>query len=126
SFHLARPSVVPTDSTAAEPYPLQPGLNALADRAPAGSPHNFPLSDGIYTGGYPCNSVLDGNLLYVAGTLSESGGTPSVCQGLINNAAPVACSRVKVIDTNTDSVVATIPVGLDPYGLALDKVPPGT
>ena len=78
---IARMSeVVPTDATEAEPFPLHAGLNALADRAPAGSPHNFPVSDGIYTGGYPGNSVLDGNLLYVAGTLSEAppaGGCPS-------------------------------------------------
>src|SRR5438552_1494091 len=114
-FQLAGPTVVPTDATEAEPFPLHAGLNALADRAPPGSPHNFPASDGIYTGGYPGNSVLDGTTLYVAGSLSEAapaGGCPS---------GQAACSQVKVIDTTSDQRIATIPVGLDAYGLALDK-----
>ena len=77
---------------------------------------SLPAGDGIHTGGYPGNSVLDGRYLYVAGTLSEpSGQAADACPS-----GQPACGRVIVIDTMTDSVIRRVPVGFDVYGLAID------
>ncbi|MEY2565535.1 MAG: hypothetical protein QOE35_64 [Actinomycetota bacterium] len=119
-FRLAGPAVVSEDVTSAQPVPVHAGLDAAAARLTGQTPApNLPVGDGIRVPGYPGNSVLDGNLLYVAGTLSEPAGTPNACPS-----AQAACARVAIIDTAADNgmgaVVARVPVGLDAYALALD------
>src|SRR5207237_6413695 len=81
---------------------------------------NAPIGDGIRVPGYPGNMLLDGKLLYVAGTLSEAPGTPNACPS-----AQPACARVTIIDTSANgglgAVVGRAPVGMAAYGLALDS-----
>jgi DNA-binding beta-propeller fold protein YncE len=111
-LRLAGPTLVHEDLTEAEPFPLH---NILHTPERNGAPAS-PVGDGIPVKGYPGASVLDGDLLYVAGTLSEPTGTGAdACPG-----AQAACGRVSVIDTTTNKVVRRIPVGLDAYALALD------
>lgn len=111
-MRLAGPTLVHEDATEAEPFPLHNILHAPERN---GAP-KAPVGDGIPVSGYPGASVLDGDLLYVAGTLSEPTGSG-------DDACPdgqSACGRVTVIDTTTDAVVRRIPVGLDAYALALN------
>jgi DNA-binding beta-propeller fold protein YncE len=121
-FRLAGPTLVHEDVTEAALFPNHSPVDAVVGRASGQSPPpNLPVGDGLRVPGYPGNSVLDGALLYVAGTLSEPAGTPSVCPS-----AQAACARVTVVDTaaanGMGAVVARVPVGLDAYGLALDPV----
>src|SRR4051795_2498435 len=64
-YKLAGPTLVSLDVTNTQPVPVQHGL----DTALQGQ--NLPVSDGLRVTGYPGNMLLDGKLLYVAGTLSE-------------------------------------------------------
>lgn len=112
-LRLVGPTLVHEDLTEAQPFPAH---NILHTPERNGAPSS-PVGDGIPVKGYPGASVLDGTMLYVAGTLSEPTGTApgDVCPG-----GQLACGRVSVIDTTTDTVVRRIPVGLDAYALALD------
>ncbi|MFL6205118.1 MAG: bifunctional YncE family protein/alkaline phosphatase family protein [Acidimicrobiales bacterium] len=112
-LRLAGPTLVHEDLTEAAMVPNHNAVNGITDRA--GLPE-LPAGNGITVPGYPGASVLDGDLLYVAGTLSEpSGSGADACP----SGQPV-CGRVSVIDTTTDTVIRRIPVGLDAYALALD------
>ena len=128
-FQLAPGGVAaPLDATEAATAPThavtngainQFNANSSSRGGPAVPSQPAPAGDGLEVHGYPGNSVLDGKYLYVAGTLSEAGGTPTVCPS-----AQPACARVTVIDTTANggmgAVVGRIPVGLDAYGLAVD------
>src|SRR5438270_9452137 len=113
-YKLAGPTTVSLDATNAQPVPV----HHIADTITQGQ--NAPVGDGIRVTGYPGNMLLDGKYLYVAGTLSEAGGTPNVCPS-----GQSACARVTIIDTSANSgmgaVVGRAPVGLDAYGLAIDS-----
>jgi hypothetical protein len=77
----------------------------------------LPAGDGIRVTGYPGHSVLGGNLLYIAGTLSETSGTANdACPG-----GQAACGRVTILDTTTGTVLGRAPAGLDVYGVAVDQ-----
>jgi len=112
-FKLAGPTTVSLDATETQPFPI----HHIADTATGGQ--TLPVGDGLSVPGYPGNMLLDGKLLYVAGTLSESAGTPNVCPS-----AQAACARVTIIDTSANgglgAVVGRAPVGMDAYGMALD------
>src|SRR5437588_8224074 len=116
-FQMAGPTVVPLDATEAGAFPS----HHIVDTATQGQ--NLPASDGIRVTGYPGNMLLDGNLLYVAGTLGEKSATPTteVCPS-----GRPACSRITIIDTTANgglgAVVGRAPVGLDAYAMALDPV----
>src|SRR5581483_10086197 len=75
----------------------------------------LPIGDGIGVPGYPGAMVLDGSILYVAGTLSEASSPANPC----SDGLP-ACAHVTVVDTATSTVLARPPVGLDAFGLAVD------
>jgi len=107
-WQLTGPLAVGQDVTGAQPLPYQHEFDA--NGAPAS-----PVGDGIRVPGYPGGMALDGNLLYVAGTVAEpkdANGCPS---------GRDACSNVTVIDTTTSAVVGRIPVGLEAFGLAIDS-----
>jgi len=113
-LRVAGPTLVHEDLTEAAMVPSHNAVNGIVERA--GAP-DLPVGNGITVPGYPGASVLDGDLLYVAGTLSEPSGTGA-------DACPsgqAVCGRVSVIDTTTDTVIHRIPVGLDAYALALDS-----
>src|SRR5438067_1653769 len=111
-FKLAGPTAVSLDATETQPFPA----HHIADTLTQGQ--NLPAGAGIRVAGYPGHMLLDGKLLYVAGTLSESPGTPNACPS-----AQPACARVTIIDTSANgglgAVVGRAPVGMDAYGLAL-------
>ncbi|HEV3354531.1 MAG TPA: bifunctional YncE family protein/alkaline phosphatase family protein [Acidimicrobiales bacterium] len=113
-YKLAGPAVVPLDLTGAQPVPV----HHIADTVTQGQ--GLPVGDGIRVTGYPGNMLLDGNLLYVAGTLSEQPTATEPCPS-----GQPACARVTIIDTSANNgmgaVVGRAPVGMDAYGLALDK-----
>jgi len=113
-YKLAGPTTVSLDATNTQPVPVHHGL----DTATQGQ--NLPVGDGLRVTGYPGNMLLDGKLLYVAGTLSEPGGTPNVCPS-----GQSACARVTIIDTSANNglgaVVGRAPVGMDAYGMAIDS-----
>ncbi len=113
-WKLAGPLAVPLDLTEAQPIPIHDAMNELPQ---LGLPSHLPVSDGIDVPGYPGGMLLDGSLLYVAGTLSEPSTAAQPCPG-----GQVACGRVTILDTTTSKVVARVPVGLDAYGLAIDPV----
>src|SRR5438270_8143387 len=113
-YKLAGPTTVSLDATNAQPVPV----HHIADTITQGQ--NAPVGDGIRVTGYPGNMLLDGNLLYAAGTLSESAGTPNVCPS-----AQPACARITIIDTSANggmgAVVGRAPVGMDAFAMALDS-----
>ncbi len=114
-FRLVGPTVVNEDATEAAFFPNHNARDGIAKRLPTGVP-DLPAGDGIRVPGYPGASVLDGDLLYIAGTLSEpSGEGDDACP-----TAQEACGRVTILDTSTGEIVGRVPVGLDAYGLALD------
>jgi DNA-binding beta-propeller fold protein YncE len=114
-YQLANGLPLPHDATEAAMFPIHHAVDAVLTTIP-GAPRPLPVGDGIGVNGYPGTSVLDGKYLYVAGTLAEpSGAGAEACPD-----AQSACARVSVIDTDSDTVVGRIPVGLDAYGLALD------
>lgn len=93
---------------------------ALVDLRQAGPGPDAP-NRGIPVTGYPGNLLLEGNRLFVAGTLSvpssvatAAGGAPCAHSGI--------CSVVSVIDVSdplaTSPAVHAISVGRDAYGLA--------
>lgn len=116
-YGLVGTALVPQDLTQAAGAPIHHGLDA-ATRNLKNVPNPLPAVDGIGVKGYPGNSVTDSRYLYVAGTLSEKSGTGT--DACSHN--ETACSRITIIDTQTDKVVRRVPVGLDAYGLALDPV----
>src|SRR3954469_3532948 len=91
-YKLAGPTLVSLDVTNTQPVPVQHGL----DTALQGQ--NLPVSDGLRVTGYPGNMLLDGKLLYVAGTLSEKTTAAEPCP-----AAQSACGRVTIIDTSANN-----------------------
>jgi DNA-binding beta-propeller fold protein YncE len=113
-FKLANGVAAPADLTEAVAFPIHGALDGVTGRVP-GAPKS-PVLDGIPVNGYPGGSVLDGSLLYIAGTLGEPSTSTSACGD-----AQQACSRITIVDTATDTVIARVPVGLDAYGLALDS-----
>jgi DNA-binding beta-propeller fold protein YncE len=119
-LRLAGPTLVNEDPTNAL-APVHAGLDGVTGRLTQQTPApNLPVGDGIRVPGYPGNSILRDSLLYVAGTLSEPGGTPTACPS-----GQAACARVTIVDTAASgglgAVVGRAPVGLDAYGLALDS-----
>ncbi|MDQ1395190.1 MAG: hypothetical protein QOG64_449, partial [Acidimicrobiaceae bacterium] len=115
-FRLAGPTAVNEDATEAATFPTHTALDGFIGRGPSPDA-TLPATDGIRVNGYPGNSVLNGGLLYVAGTLSEPGGTApaETCPS-----GQTVCARVSVVNTATASVIGRAPVGMDAYGLALD------
>jgi DNA-binding beta-propeller fold protein YncE len=114
-FRQAGSTLVSEDATETATFPNHNARDGIISRIP-GSP-SLPASDGVRVKGYPGASVLDGKLLYIAGTLAEPTGTGSdLCPD-----EQTACSRITILDTTTDTVVARVPVGLDAFGLALDR-----
>src|SRR5207248_5405492 len=113
-YKLAGPAAVSLDATETQPVPA----HHIADTVTQGQ--NAPVGDGIRVTGYPGNMLLDGKLLYVAGTLSESPGSPNVC-----SSAQPACARITIIDTSANggmgAVVGRAPVGMDAFAMALDS-----
>jgi DNA-binding beta-propeller fold protein YncE len=113
-YKLAGPVLVPLDATEAQPFPV----HHIADTVTQGQ--NAPAGDGIRVTGYPGNMLLDGNLLYVAGTLSEKPTATEPCPS-----GQPACARVTIIDTAANAglgaVVGRAPVGMDAFALALDS-----
>src|SRR5438270_1134314 len=113
-YKLAGPAAVSLDASNTQPVPA----HHIADTVTQGQ--SAPVGDGIRVTGYPGNMLLDGNLLYVAGTLSESAGTPNVCPS-----AQPACARITIIDTSANggmgAVVGRAPVGMDALAMALDS-----
>ena len=115
-LRLVGPTLVHEDATEAATFPNHAITDAMRARiTDNGGPELPPLpaSDGIHVPGYPGNSLLDGKLLYVAGNLSEAADD---CAG-----GNRACSHVTIIDTTTDAIVGRVAVGMDAYGLALDR-----
>ena len=116
-FRFAGPALVSQDATEQATFPIHNGIDGLESQSGAGS-DALPATDGIRVPGYPGPMATydagSHHYVFVAGTLSEPApdtGCPS---------AESACARVSVIDTDTDTVVARIPVGLDAISLALD------
>ncbi|MEY2459084.1 MAG: hypothetical protein QOG30_914, partial [Acidimicrobiaceae bacterium] len=106
-WQLTGPAAVGQDVTGAQPLPYQYQWDSHGGPA-------SPIGDGIRVPGYPGNMALDGNLLYVAGTVAEAkddNGCPS---------GRDACSNVTIIDTATSTIVGRVPVGLEAFGLAID------
>ena len=112
-FRTVGPATVSEDPTEAAVFPFH------AERdANLGQDSILPVGDGIRVTGYPGNSALGGNLLYIAGTLSEGTGSGGdACPG-----GQPACGRVTILDTTTGTVVGRAPAGLDVYGVAVDPV----
>lgn len=112
-WQMAGPVAAPLDPTEAQPFPIH---NGMSGRFPdLGLPGHLPVGDGIAVPGYPGHLVLDGDLLYVAGTLSEENDPANPCPG-----GQAACARVSIIDITTGTIIGRAPVGLDAFGLALD------
>jgi DNA-binding beta-propeller fold protein YncE len=123
-LRLAGPTLVHEDLTEAQPAPIHSAVDGIVGQIANGAGQTapaLPVGDGIRVPGYPGGSLLDGDLLYVAGTLSEAGGTPNACPG-----GNTVCGRVTIIDTKAanglGAVIARVPVGMDAFGLALDPV----
>jgi DNA-binding beta-propeller fold protein YncE len=112
-YTVAGTTLVPHDATEAATVPLHNLMDSTVGRAPGALP--LPATDGIRVNGYPGASVLDGRYLFVAGTLGEERGEQAAC-----SSKRKACSRLSVIDTETDTVVARVAVGMDAFALALD------
>ncbi|MBV9255666.1 MAG: bifunctional YncE family protein/alkaline phosphatase family protein [Actinobacteria bacterium] len=112
-FRTAGPATVSEDATEQAVFPLH------AERdAQMGADSILPVGDGIRVSGYPGNVALGGNLLYIAGTLSEASGSG-------HDACPsgqAACGRVTILDTASGTVLGRAPAGLDVYGVAVDPV----
>jgi DNA-binding beta-propeller fold protein YncE len=113
-WQLAGPLAVPLDVTGGQPLPIHNALNGLLPQA--GLPASLPVGDGIPVPGYPGALVLDGSTLYVAGTTSEPSDPAHPCP----DGRP-ACARVTIVDADAGAVIARVPVGLDAFGLALDR-----
>jgi DNA-binding beta-propeller fold protein YncE len=107
-WQLIGPVAVGQDVTEAQPFPYQNEWDSHGGPA-------SPIGDGIGVPGYPGGMALDGNLLYVAGTVAEAKDA-SGCPG-----GRDACSNVTIIDTATSKVVGRVPVGLEAFGLAIDS-----
>src|SRR3954451_7112186 len=111
-YKLVGPTLGPLHVTNTQPFPLPQGL----DRLTGGQ--NLPVSDGLHVTGYPGNMLLDGKLLYVAGTLSEQPTAGEPCPS-----DQPACGRVTIIDTSANNglgaVVGRAPVGMDAFAPAV-------
>ena len=96
---------------------------ALVDVRQAGAAPDAP-NRGIPVTGYPGNLLLQGNRLFVAGTLSVPSAAATAAGGK-PCADDVICSVVSVIDVGnplaTSPAVHAISVGRDAYGLAYRK-----
>ncbi|MCW2571687.1 MAG: hypothetical protein JWO88_1745 [Frankiales bacterium] len=102
------------DLTEDATFPVHGAIDGVIGRMGAGG-QTAPAVDGIRVTSYPGALQTYGDYVLAAGTLSE----PS------DGACPTkrtVCGRVSVIDSRTDTVVGRAPLGLDPYGLALDPV----
>src|SRR4051812_48832513 len=113
-YKLAGPTLVSLDARNTQPFPAQ----HIAHTATQGQ--NLPVSDGLRVTGHPGNMLLNGKLLYVAGTLSEKPTAAEACPS-----SQPACGRVTIIDTSANgglgAVVGRAPVGMDAFALALDS-----
>jgi DNA-binding beta-propeller fold protein YncE len=113
-YKLAGPAAISLDATQTQPFPV----HHIADTVTQGQ--NLPVGDGIRVTGYPGNMLLDGKLLYVAGTLSEKPTTSEPCPS-----GQPACARITIIDTTANgglgAVVGRAPVGMDALAMALDS-----
>ena len=115
-FRMAGPAVVSEDGSETAMFPNHNPRDGIVSRLPGGADPVAPASDGIPVDGYPGTSVLRGQQLFVAGTLSEpSGKGADACPS-----GQEACARVSVVDVASEKVVGRAPVGLDAYGLAID------
>jgi DNA-binding beta-propeller fold protein YncE len=116
-FHFAGPALVSDDATEQATFPLHGGIDGAQKQAGLGSA-SLPAGDGVRVPGYPgpmATYDADGHhYVLVAGTLSE----PAAAAGCPGGQS--ACARVSVLDADTDTVVARVPVGLDAIGLAVD------
>ncbi|MDQ1402285.1 MAG: hypothetical protein QOG03_601, partial [Actinomycetota bacterium] len=112
-YQLAGPAALHQDATQAAVFPTHHGFDAYGSSVNS----HFPGGDGIHVDGYPGPLALDGQYLYVGGTLGEPTGTG----GELCPTAADACSRVSVVDTANDSVVHRIPVGEDAIAVAVNS-----
>ncbi|MEY2432302.1 MAG: hypothetical protein QOC92_2027, partial [Acidimicrobiaceae bacterium] len=115
-FQVAGPVAVPVDFTEVNPFPTDAAVDAAFGRVIDAAPGD-PAGNGIRVTSYPGQSVLDGDLLYISGTLSEPSGTTDTTTCPSDQ---LACGRVTILDTSTPAVVRRVPVGLDAFALALD------
>jgi DNA-binding beta-propeller fold protein YncE len=102
-----------TDVTQEATFPIHGVVDGVSGRVAGGQ--NAPAVDGIRVTSYPGALQTYGGYVFAAGTLSE----PS--DGACPNKRSV-CGRVSVIDSASDTVVARVALGLDPYAMALDPV----
>ncbi|MEY2447747.1 MAG: hypothetical protein QOH79_1223 [Acidimicrobiaceae bacterium] len=119
-FLLTGGAAAPVTFTEAIPFPSDAAVDAVGGDVLAATP-GADAVNGVRVSSYPGQTLLDGDLLYVSGTLSEPTGTTAT------TACPsgqIACGRVTIIDTGsaTPSVIRRVPVGLDAFALALDPV----
>jgi DNA-binding beta-propeller fold protein YncE len=113
-YQWAGPKLQSQDLTQEATFPIHGAEDGVLSRSPAGN-QVIPAVDGIRVTSYPGQLLTYGDYVLAAGTLSEP--SDGACPGKRN-----ACGRVSVIDSRTDTVVGRAPLGLDPYGLALDPV----
>jgi LPXTG-motif cell wall-anchored protein len=117
-FLLTGGVAVPVDFTEANPFPSDAAVDAALGDVLSALP-GAPAGNGIRATSYPGQTLLDGNLLYISGTLSEPSGETAT------TACPsgqLACGRVTILDTTTPAVIRRVPVGLDAFALTLDPV----
>jgi DNA-binding beta-propeller fold protein YncE len=101
------------DLTQEATFPIHGAIDGITGRTPVGS-QNVPGIDGIRVTTYPGQLVTYGDYVLAAGTLSEPAANCPTKRKV--------CGFVNVIDSKADAVVGRAPLGLDPYGLALDPV----
>jgi DNA-binding beta-propeller fold protein YncE len=119
-FLLTGGVAAPVTFTEAVPFPSDAAVDAAGGDVLAATP-GADAVNGVRVTSYPGQTLLDGDLLYVSGTLSEATGTTDT------TACPsgqVACGRVTVIDKSglSPKVLRRVPVGLDAFALALDPI----
>ncbi|HUR13333.1 MAG TPA: bifunctional YncE family protein/alkaline phosphatase family protein [Mycobacteriales bacterium] len=112
-YRFAGDTLQSQDLTQDATFPLHTAIDGVAGRVGAGT-QVLPAVDGIRVTSYPGTLATAGAYVIAAGTLSEAS---TACSG-----KRPACGYVSVIDSTTDTVVGRAPVGLDPIGLAVDRV----
>ncbi|MDT7572602.1 MAG: hypothetical protein QOE05_2776 [Actinomycetota bacterium] len=110
-YQWAGPKLQSQDMTEEATFPIHGAIDGITGRTPLG-PQNAPGVDGIRVTTYPGQLQTFGDYVLAAGTLSEPAPNCPTKRKV--------CGFVSVIDSRVDAVVGRAPLGLDPYGLALD------
>jgi DNA-binding beta-propeller fold protein YncE len=110
-YQWAGPKLQSQDVTEEATFPIHGAIDGVTGRTPLG-PQNAPGVDGIRVTTYPGQLQTYGDYVLAAGTLSEPAPNCPTKRKV--------CGFLSVIDSRTDTVVSRAPLGLDPYGMALD------